>query len=121
MLVNDFERREAVMLAGKLKLLAEDVGLTADEIETLIGIRCGSWPIATGMRDLWCPSKSQERRLRMLVEVCVSVISLMGPGSRLWLRRRNAGLGSSPASFLLGEPDALPALRDALRRELAGC
>jgi hypothetical protein len=118
-IVNDFNRKEVIILSQKLRFLAEDVGLTDTEVETLIGIRCGAWPLSKSMSDMWIPSKTQERRLRMLVEVCTHVIGLMGANAKRWMRRMNGGLGISPARFMLEEACALPALRDALRAEIA--
>lgn len=113
-----FERTEVALIAAKLRLLAEDAGLSDAEVEMLVGIRTGGWPLSPEASRNWQPSVVQERRLRTLVEVCASSISLFGPQVRLWLRQDLAILGASPTSFLLSHPKALPALRDALREAL---
>ena len=110
-----FGQKEVSLLAGKLRVLAEDVGLRDWEVEMLVGMRTGIWPLSREASLTWRPSEVQERRLRMLIEVCASSITVFGPDARMWLRQYRPIAGASPVCLLLSDPDALPALRDAFR------
>lgn len=114
-ITEDFERREVGMIAGKLRLLAEDVGLEENEVAALIGARAGSWPLPREARLDVC----QETRLRQLLEVVERIIRLFGSQAGRWLRKRHVALRTRPIDFLLTEPHALRAIRDALRNEMA--
>jgi len=118
MFVADFGRKEVYLLVRKLTLLADDAGLRGWEVERLIAVHPGVWPIPPARFELWVPTKDQERRIRMLVEVLANVAGLFGPEMRTWMRLRNVGIGTSPARFLLSDREALPAMRNALRLEL---
>jgi hypothetical protein len=120
-MVSNGGRQCVTSLVSRLVPLAEDCGLLPNEIEALISVHGGTWPITPARCDLWWPTEAQAERVRMLLELCVSVLTLMGPNARAWMRQVNAGLDDTPVRYVLSRPEALTELRDVLRSELGGC
>ncbi|WP_242154043.1 hypothetical protein [Sphingomonas sp. BAUL-RG-20F-R05-02] len=114
-------RRTVPDLLDGLAILATDLDIRTTEVEQLIGIHGGLWPIAAARLELWWPSDEQFERITSLSEVCASAASLMGIEARLWMRRYNPGLGCSPVCFMLRGMDALITLRNILRQEQGRC
>ena len=114
-------RTEVFRMVDGLEAFAANLGLGGWEVEKLIGVHGGVWPIPSARRELWWPSDEQSARIASLCEVCAAVVWLMGSDARIWLRKRNAGLGCTPIGFLLREPGSLGVLRDVLRAEHGQC
>ena len=116
-ITEDFESCEVAILAVKLGLLAELIGLADREIEIAVGVPKGAWPISRS--DLsTCLDVQQETRLRHLLEVCERARSLFASEAAAWFHKRNRELDVSPVEFLKSDATALRALRDGLRAEM---
>jgi len=115
--IDEFQRREAIMIAQKLHLIAEDVGLTASEVEIIVDLNNGVWPLVGATLERWSPTVQQETRLRQLLEVCVFADWRFGKDAALWMRHFAPSLGTSPVYLMMEEPEGLRAMRDAFRRE----
>lgn len=106
------------LLTGKLGRLSADLQLTDGEIEGILRLPPGVWPLGQARAMRWKPEAWQEARLRRLVEVLVMIEDRLGEDARAWLRNRNhALLGRAPLDLLISEPAALRAIRDRLREE----
>ena len=121
MLMAVTDRRAVFELVGTLEEEAEVLQLRGPEMERLIGLRAGVWPLSDGVRTLWWPTEGQSERIASLCELCSSVVWSIGPDGAMWMRRRNAGLGCSPIRFMLMGPEFVDRLRDVLRQEQGQC
>lgn len=121
MLMSIASRRNVLDLVDALDVLVIDLELRAPEVERLIGIRPGVWPITDATRQLWWPTVRQAERIVTLFEVCAAVVDLMGADARIWMRRRNDGLGCTPISYMLACRGAVANLRAVLRVEQGAC
>lgn len=121
MMVDETTRTEVIRLVGRLTELTDRVGLKPREVEALIAVHRGVWPISASRSGLWWPTEVQAERVRALFEVCAGALALMGHEAPDWLRRRNVGLGQSPIRFLLSHPEGVTVMRDILVREAGQC
>jgi hypothetical protein len=121
MLMTVTSRRAVFELLGTLEEQAEVLQLRGPEMERLIGLRAGVWPMSDSVRELWWPTDEQAERIASLCELCSSVVWTMGPEGAAWIRRRNAGLGYSPIRFILMGREFVDRLRDVLRLEQGQC
>jgi hypothetical protein len=116
--MNGFD--EPALLASRLQFAAGDIGLRDHEVETMIGLPTGSWPMRNSRRMNWHPDCWQEMRVRHLIEVCQRLATLFGPAAADWIRSEHPILRLTPLEFLYSNAAALRAMRDVLRAEEAG-
>lgn len=121
MLMTITSRRAMFELLGTLEEQAQVLQLRGSEMERLIGLRAGVWPLSDGVRALWWPTDDQSARIVSLSDLCSSVVWLMGPEGAAWMRMRNAGLGCPPIRFMLMGRDFVERLCDVLRLEQGQC
>ncbi|MCP3732220.1 DUF2384 domain-containing protein [Sphingomonas sp. MG17] len=120
-MIDQYHRSEVICLVNRLAELAERVGFKSWEVETLISVRHGVWPLSASRCEMWWPTEVQAQRIRALVEVCAGAVAMMGHDAAKWLRRRNVGLGQSPIGFLLSRANGLAEMHDLLLREAGQC
>lgn len=121
-MIGNVNCRAVWAVADRLAALADNLGLRAEEIETLIGVDRGDWPVTTRKRMRWGPTVDQADRIGGLHGILRALVAIMGrEGARNWLRTCNPGLGVSPIHFMLTRVDGIRSLRDLLALELGSC
>lgn len=115
-------RGAVIAIIDHLVELAEGVGLRPTEVERLIGVHRGIWPLSPRRRALWWPTAEQAERVGELHGLLVGIVAVMGrDAGRAWLRGRNPGLGATPVCFMLSGADGLAKLCRILAREESRC
>lgn len=121
MQTNVCSRRSILSIVDALEPMSLDLGVRGWEMERLIGVHDGLWPMSPSVRALWWPTKAQSRRVEALGSVFAAALGLIGADAALWLRNRNVGLGCSPIRFMLSNPDGVAILRRILAAEQGAC
>lgn len=115
-------RAGVLAIADRLVEIADDLGLRSGEVERLIGVHRGVWPVTDTRRLLWWPTIDQADRIGAFHGVLVALVTVMGrEGARAWLRSRNPGLGVSPIRFMLTTEGGIANLHEMLTVEQGAC
>lgn len=106
------------LLVSRTLCLADDLGLKDFEVQQLLGLPPGTWPLSKARARCWQPETWQESRLRYLVELGDLLVGILAENSSIWLRTPNVAMfGRTPMAVLVEEVDGLRAVVVRLRDE----